>query len=92
MTATQTISVREVLRLLWEADRYPIRGNHDAHEAAALEREALNMAAMAVPSANDPPEFASWLKVLQERKLPRDQREAIMEALYELFDPETGHS
>lgn len=80
------ITVREVLRLLLEADRYPILGNHDAREATALERDALTKAATAVPSPDDPPEFAGWLAALQDQALPNDRREAIMEAMYELFD------
>jgi hypothetical protein len=86
--ATERITVREPLSLLWEADRYPILGDHDAREALALEADAIGKAATAVPSADDPPEFASWLTALRDRSLPNDDREAIMSALYDLFDPE----
>lgn len=48
------ISVREVLRLMWEADRHPILGNHDRHEAEALDKKARTLAAEAVSSPDDP--------------------------------------
>ena len=85
--ASRVITVREVLRLLWEADHYPILGNHDAREAAALEREALDKAFTTVSSPDDPPEFADWLNALRKEKLPNNERDVIMEALYRLFDP-----
>ena len=34
------------------------------------------------------PEFAPWLEALQDRSLPEANREAVMMALYDLFDPE----
>jgi hypothetical protein len=55
------ITWREALRLLWEADRYPIRGNEDVHPALALEREARARATTAAPSPDDPLEFGRWL-------------------------------
>lgn len=85
--ASGAITVREVLRLLWEADHYPILGNHDAREAAALTRDALDKASTAVSSPDNPPEFADWLAALQRPKLPNDERAVIIEALYRLFDP-----
>lgn len=36
--AAAPITAREALRLLWEADRYPIRGNEDLRPALALEK------------------------------------------------------
>jgi hypothetical protein len=84
---TETITVREVLRLLWEADRYPILGNHDAREASALEKEALDKAAGAVSLPDDPPEFARRIAALRDRSLPNPERETIMNAIYDLFDP-----
>jgi len=86
--AAAPITIREALRLLWEADRYPIRGNEDLRPALALEKEARARAAIAIPSPNDPPEFAGWLATLLDQSRPEPEREAAMEALYDLFDPE----
>jgi hypothetical protein len=82
------ITVREALRLIWEAERYPIRGNEDWREAAALEKEARARAATAKASPGDPPEFIGLLTALQDESLPAADREAAMSALYDLFDPE----
>jgi hypothetical protein len=82
------ITVREALRLLWEADRYPIRGNEDWRWSAALQKEARARAATATASPDDPPEFIDWLTVLQDPSSPESDREAAMSALYDLFDPE----
>jgi hypothetical protein len=60
------ITVREALGLLWEADRYPIRGNEDRREAVALEQEARVRAATAEALPDDPPEFSAWLAALQD--------------------------
>ena len=81
------IAVREVLHLIWEADRYPILGNEDWRHSAALERAACDRAATATMSPDDPPEFGPWLAALCSERLPPDQRDEIMEALYGLFDP-----
>ncbi len=87
-TPAAPITAREALRLVWEAERYPIRGNEDWRTAAALTREALAQAATAMASPDDPPEFAGWLAALQDQSLPDADREAVMAALYDLFDPE----
>jgi len=83
------------LRLLREADRYPIRGNEDWRASAALQKEARARAATATASPDDPPEFIDWLTVLRDPSSPESDREAAMSALYDLFDPEdtlgTGH-
>jgi len=79
------ITVREVLRLFWEADHYPILGNADARDAFALDREARAKAAHAMPSPDDPPEFAQWLAALREPRLPNDTREEILFALGTFF-------
>lgn len=82
------ITWRAALRLLWEADRYPIRGNEDVQPALALEKEARARAATATPSPDDPPEIGRWLATLMDRERPESEREAVMEALYDLFDPD----
>jgi hypothetical protein len=72
------ITARETLRLIWEAERYPIRGNEDWREAAALEKEARVRAATALTSPDDPPEFKQWLTELLDQSLPEAGREAVM--------------
>jgi hypothetical protein len=52
------VTVREVLRLLLEADSYPCPGNEDWAVAARMEAAALAKAETAVASPDDPPEFA----------------------------------
>jgi Family of unknown function (DUF6088) len=69
-TPEPPIAVREALRLVWEADRYPIRGNEDWRASAILMRKALARAASAIASPDDPPEFAGWLAALQNPSLP----------------------
>ena len=83
-----TISVREVLRLMWEADRHPILGNHDRHEAEALDKKVRTLAAEAVSSPDDPAEFVGWLAALRNPELSNGQRERILGTLYDLFDPQ----
>ena len=52
-----TISVRSALLLILAAEKHSRPGNEDWPVAAALEREALERAKAAVPSADDPPDF-----------------------------------
>jgi hypothetical protein len=86
-TPPSPITAREALQLIWEADRYPIRGNEDWRASAVLMREALDRAATATASPGDPPEFALWLTALQDPSLPEETREDAMSALHDLFDP-----
>jgi hypothetical protein len=86
-TPAPPITAREALRLIWEADRYPIRGNEDWRASAVLMRGALDRAATATASPGDPPEFALWLAALQDPSLPEETREDAMSALHDLFDP-----
>ena len=88
MTTEAPITVREVLRLLLDADSYPRLGNHDWREADLLEAEALQKARTAEPCPDDPPEFGRWLTSLRDPHLPNDERGDIMSALRDLFDPE----
>ena len=80
------ITVREVLRLLLEADSYPRFGNEDWPVAARMEAEALAKAAGAVSSAGDPPEFARWLDGLRRTDLSVNEREEIYWAMHDYFD------
>ena len=88
-TGAPPLTQREALRRIWQADKYPILGNADWREAAILDREALDAAAAAVPSSDDRPEFAAWIMALRNPRIPNHEREEIMFALHDLFDPET---
>jgi hypothetical protein len=74
--------------LLLEADKYACTGNEDVPMAIAMTRDALEKAKMAVLSADDPPEFARWLKELQMPDLTSNAHEEIIWALYDYFEPE----
>ena len=80
-----TVTVREVLRLLLEADSYPRVGNEDWATAARMETAALEKAVTALASPDDPPEFARWLEGLQNPKLTVDEREEIYWAIHDYF-------
>lgn len=82
----EPVTVREVLRLFWEADRYPILGSADARDASALEREALAKAKQVIPLHDDPPEFMQWLNILSEPSLTNDRREIVHSALRDHFE------
>jgi hypothetical protein len=79
------VTVREVVRLLLEADPYPRLGNEDWPVAARMEGEALEKAATAVASLDDPPEFAVWLEALRRRELSTEEREEIYWAIHDYF-------
>jgi hypothetical protein len=76
------MSVREVICRVVAADRYPCLGNADWREAEVLEQEALALAATAIPSPNDPPEFAAWLAALNGPE-GRERRQAVFDAIYD---------
>lgn len=78
-----TITVRDALRLIWEADRYSILGNEDRIVAERLASEALVKAANAVASAGDPPEFSPWLNALRSEPLSNVTRGEILPLLYD---------
>jgi hypothetical protein len=80
-----TITVREVMRLLWEADCYPRIGNADWAVAAVMEADALSKAQTAVAAPDDPPEFAVWLEALQNRDVSVEEREEIYWSIHDYF-------
>jgi hypothetical protein len=80
------ISVRDVLRLLWEADSYPCIGNEDWAVAAGMEAAALAKAATAVASPDDPPEFGRWLGALRGGGLTTNELEEIYWAIHDYFE------
>ena len=86
---TDTLSLREALHGIWQAAKYPIRGNEDWAIGARLDREALERAATAAPMAEDAPEFARWIAALRDPGLPESERDHIMSAVYDLFEPDT---
>ncbi len=79
---------RDALRQVWQAARYPIRGNEDWRIAERLDAEALERAGTAVPEPDDPPEFARWIAALRDPQLPDSEREETLSAIYDLFDPD----
>jgi hypothetical protein len=85
---TPPLTMREALRQIWEADRYPILGNEDARVAMRMSAEALARAGEAVPASDDPPEFAAWIAALLNPQLPKGERDDIISAIYDLFDPD----
>jgi len=82
------LTTREALREIWQAASYPIRGNEDWRIAARMDAEALERAGEAVPGPDDPPEFAMWIAALRDPQIPDIEREDIMSAIYDLFDPD----
>ena len=85
MTPSTPLTMRMALRQIWEAARYPIRGNEDWAIAARLDAEALARATTAVPEPGDPPEFTQWLAALRDPGLSNDGREEILFALGTFF-------
>ena len=85
---SQSITLQEVLRLLWEADCYPRIGNEDCRIADRMKAEALRRAEIAIASPDDPPEFALWIAALRKPSLSPDEHEEIYGALHDYFDPE----
>ncbi len=82
------LTMREALRQIWEADKYPIRGNEDWRVATRLDAEALERASAAVQAPDEPPEFAEWIAGLRNPDLPIDRRDSIISAIHNLFQPE----
>lgn len=85
---TTPMTVRDVLRLVVQADAYPILGNEDIPVALRMDSAALQHAATAVSSPDDPPEFARWLAALRQPDLGADEREEMLWAVRAYFDPE----
>jgi hypothetical protein len=81
----EAITVREALRLLWEADCYPRIGNHDWVVGAAMEDEALAKAEFAILASDDPPKFPVWLTALRKPNLSVNEREEIYRAIHDYF-------
>ncbi|MGO8868140.1 MAG: hypothetical protein ACLQME_16735 [Alphaproteobacteria bacterium] len=79
------ITVREVLRLLLEADAYPRLGNADWITADRMEATALDRAETAIASPDDPPQFRLWLGALRKPGIRNDEREGIYAAMQEYF-------
>ncbi len=81
------LTVREVLCLVLEADKYPCIGNEDWPKAERMGAAALEKAKIAFSSPDDPPEFARWLRDLQRPDLTHNEREEILWAMYDYFEP-----
>jgi hypothetical protein len=81
------ITAQEVLRLFWEAYKYPIIGNEDLRISVRMENEALGKASIAVSCPNDPPEFKEWLERLQNPKITSDEKDQVYWDICDYFDP-----
>ena len=79
------VTVRDVLRLLLEADSYPRQGNTDWRDAERMQAAALEKVEAAIGSPDDPPEFQTWLNALRKRHIGNDEREAVYDAMYDYF-------
>jgi len=55
-----------------------------------MEAEAIEKAATAVASPDDPPEFGRWLEALQRRALSVNEREEVYWAIQDYFADETA--
>lgn len=84
----EPITLHDALHGIWQADKYPVLGNEDWREARRLDAEALERAGWAVMSPGDRPEFAAWIAALRNPSLPGDEREEIMYAIHDLFEPD----
>ncbi len=85
---TPPLATREVLILLLNAYRSPCRNMYDVREAELAEADALAKARHAVPSPDDPPEFAAWLTALLAPDRTAETREEAFDAISAFFDPE----
>ena len=79
------ITVRDVLRLLPEADSYPRQSNSDWRDADEMEAAALAQAEGAVGSPGDPPEFRAWLETLCKSNMRNDECENVYAAMRDYF-------
>lgn len=86
-TIPAPLTMRGALRLIWQAAKYPILGNEDWRVGERMDAEALERAGTAVQAPDDPPEFAAWIAALRDPKLPDGEREDILSAIYDVFDP-----
>jgi hypothetical protein len=59
--------------------------NEDWPVAARMEAAALEKAATAVASPDDPPEFGRWLEALRNGGLTTNAREEIYWAIHDYF-------
>ena len=87
-TTTAPLTLRDGLRLIWRAAKYPILGNGDYQLALAEDAKALERAATAVEGPDDAPEFALWIEALCDPAVPEYQREDIISAIYDVFEPD----
>jgi hypothetical protein len=87
MALTDTvITVRDILRLLLQADSYPCLGNGDWRVCDLMEADALKLAVRALSSPDDPPEFGRWMKIVLKPGVSRLEREEVYCALHDFFD------
>jgi hypothetical protein len=88
IASSAPLTARELFLLVLEVDKFPIKGNEDVPVSRDMVRDALEKAKTAVLSPDDPPEFAEWLKALQDPTLTINFPEDTVWALYGHFEPE----
>jgi hypothetical protein len=84
------ISMRDAVLEVWKTDRIPCNNMYDAREIKQAEAEALAKAVDAVPSPDDPPEFAVWLDTLRRPNLTNTEWDEVFDAMYAYFEPDEG--
>jgi hypothetical protein len=57
-------------------------------DALSLLMQTREAADTAVSAPDDPPEFAAWISALRDPRIPDLEREDILSAIYDLFDPD----
>jgi len=83
---SETVTIREVLRLLLVVDAFPRQNNVERERAQELEAAALAKGEGATGSPDDPPEFRIWLDALRRPGIRNDEREAVYDAMYDYFE------
>jgi hypothetical protein len=82
----ETVTVREVLRLLLVVDALPRQDNTDWERARELETAALAKGRGAIGSPDDPAEFQAWLEALRRPGIGNDERDAVYDAMHDFFE------
>jgi hypothetical protein len=87
--AETAISVRDAVVEVWKTDRIPVNNSYDYQGVLQAEAKALAKATIAIPSPDDPPEFLLWIETLRKPDITGDEREAVYDAMYAYFEPDT---
>jgi hypothetical protein len=88
---TPMTPARKALLAFAEAWTYPILGNEDVPVTTRLFRKAEELAKDAAAGADDPPEFAGWLKTLREAREGSNAWEDTLHAVTDYFGLSTDN-